>query len=130
MFLFNNTNMAILSKSDKSIHNGGLPFFRYSKFCMFQWTGSIAIIVNGCVTEEYLYILVGIGLFLLFPVVNELCLNLMAKCCFKNQSEDEIRTTFQDPCLFPIVYSPGYNITACGLEKLHPFDSTKYKRIW
>ena len=32
--------------------------------------------------------------------------------------------------MFPIVYSPGYNITACGFEKLHPFDSTKYRRIW
>lgn len=31
---------------------------------------------------------------------------------------------------FPIVYSPGYNITACGLEKLHPFDSCKYKRVF
>lgn len=28
------------------------------------------------------------------------------------------------------MYSAGYNITACGIEKLHPFDSTKYKRIW
>lgn len=32
--------------------------------------------------------------------------------------------------IMPIVYSPGYNITALGFEKLHPFDSTKYKRIW
>lgn len=30
----------------------------------------------------------------------------------------------------PIVYSKGYNITACGFEKCHPFDSTKYGRIW
>jgi histone deacetylase 11 len=30
----------------------------------------------------------------------------------------------------PIVYSKGYNITACGIEKMHPFDSTKYRRIW
>ncbi|CAI2371448.1 unnamed protein product [Moneuplotes crassus] len=30
----------------------------------------------------------------------------------------------------PIVYSPGYNITAFGLEKLHPFDSRKYGRIY
>lgn len=30
----------------------------------------------------------------------------------------------------PIVYNKGYNITACGVEKMHPFDSTKYKRIW
>jgi histone deacetylase 11 len=29
----------------------------------------------------------------------------------------------------PLVYSPGYNITACGIERLHPFDSVKYRRI-
>jgi histone deacetylase 11 len=28
-----------------------------------------------------------------------------------------------------LVYSPGYNITAFGLERLHPFDSVKYGRI-
>lgn len=28
----------------------------------------------------------------------------------------------------PIVYSDDYNITACGLEKLHPFDSCKYRK--
>ena len=28
-----------------------------------------------------------------------------------------------------IVYHPGYNITAFGLERLHPFDSRKYRRI-
>jgi histone deacetylase 11 len=31
--------------------------------------------------------------------------------------------------MIPLVYSPGYNITACGLERLHPFDSVKYRRI-
>jgi histone deacetylase 11 len=31
--------------------------------------------------------------------------------------------------MVPIVYSPLYNITACGLERLHPFDSRKYRRI-
>lgn len=29
----------------------------------------------------------------------------------------------------PIVYHPRYNITAFGLERLHPFDSRKYGRI-
>ncbi len=28
-----------------------------------------------------------------------------------------------------LVYHPGYNITAFGLEKRHPFDSLKYRRI-
>jgi histone deacetylase 11 len=31
--------------------------------------------------------------------------------------------------MVPIVYSRQYNITACGLERLHPFDSRKYARI-
>jgi histone deacetylase 11 len=31
--------------------------------------------------------------------------------------------------MVPIVYSSGYNITVFGLERLHPFDGTKYRRI-
>ena len=31
--------------------------------------------------------------------------------------------------MIPIIYHPGYNITAFGLERLHPFDSRKYRRI-
>jgi len=29
-----------------------------------------------------------------------------------------------------LVYSPGYNFRAFGLEKLHPFDARKYQRVW
>lgn len=31
--------------------------------------------------------------------------------------------------MVPLIYSPSYDITAFGLEKLHPFDSKKYRRI-
>ena len=31
--------------------------------------------------------------------------------------------------MIPLVYSPHYNITAYGLENLHPFDCVKYRRI-
>jgi histone deacetylase 11 len=31
--------------------------------------------------------------------------------------------------MVPLVYHPSYNITAFGLERLHPFDSRKYRRI-
>jgi histone deacetylase 11 len=31
--------------------------------------------------------------------------------------------------MVPLVYHPRYNITAFGLERLHPFDSVKYSRI-
>jgi histone deacetylase 11 len=31
--------------------------------------------------------------------------------------------------MIPLVYGPKYNITAFGLERLHPFDGRKYRRI-
>jgi histone deacetylase 11 len=31
--------------------------------------------------------------------------------------------------MIPVVYHAAYNITALGLERLHPFDSRKYRRI-
>lgn len=31
--------------------------------------------------------------------------------------------------MIPLVYSPHYNISAYGLERLHPFDAAKYGRI-
>lgn len=30
----------------------------------------------------------------------------------------------------PFIYHPRYNLTACGLEKCHPFDSIKYRRVF
>lgn len=29
-----------------------------------------------------------------------------------------------------LVYSPNYNINMLGLERLHPFDSRKYEKVW
>ncbi len=34
------------------------------------------------------------------------------------------------PAKLPIVYSPGYNMTLLGLEKMHPFDSAKYCKVF
>jgi histone deacetylase 11 len=31
--------------------------------------------------------------------------------------------------MVPLISSARYNITAFGLERLHPFDSRKYRRI-
>ena len=31
--------------------------------------------------------------------------------------------------MIPIVYHHRYNITAFGLERFHPFDGRKYRRI-
>ena len=34
-----------------------------------------------------------------------------------------------DPDMIPIIYHPNYNITVFGLQRLHPFDGLKYRRI-
>lgn len=31
---------------------------------------------------------------------------------------------------WPIVYCPSYNISFCGLENCHPFDSKKWGRVF
>ncbi|HZW30412.1 MAG TPA: hypothetical protein VFF52_06855, partial [Isosphaeraceae bacterium] len=33
------------------------------------------------------------------------------------------------PTMIPVIYHPRYDITAFGLERLHPFDGRKYRRI-
>lgn len=36
---------------------------------------------------------------------------------------------WMDAGQLPVVYHPRYNITFMGLEKLHPFDSAKFKKV-
>jgi len=43
---------------------------------------------------------------------------------------DEARRLNEDITKVPVLYSEHYNITAFGLEKLHPFDSVKYGRVY
>ena len=31
---------------------------------------------------------------------------------------------------WPILYSPSYDITFGGLERIHPFDSSKWRRVY
>ncbi|XP_023693252.1 histone deacetylase 11 [Paramormyrops kingsleyae] len=46
------------------------------------------------------------------------------KCSHKTELYRETPST----CL-PVVYSPNYNITFLGLEKLHPFDAGKWGKV-
>ncbi|XP_067127820.1 histone deacetylase 11 isoform X1 [Centruroides vittatus] len=50
---------------------------------------------------------------------------------YKN-SEDRSKGVYFDiqPSQLPVIYSPTYNIGFFGLEKLHPFDSGKWGRIY
>jgi histone deacetylase 11 len=42
---------------------------------------------------------------------------------------DATRLAAWQPAMIPVIYHPAYNITAFGLERLHPFDGRKYRRI-
>ena len=75
--------------------------------------------------------MIGFILLFAFPLINELLLNVWATIAQSDEDPVMVKARFEQmKDVMPIVYSPGYNITAGGLEKLHPFDSTKYKRIW
>jgi histone deacetylase 11 len=45
------------------------------------------------------------------------------RCC--NIHQDNLMSQ-----VLPIVYNQRYNVTFCGLEKIHPFDSQKYGRVY
>jgi histone deacetylase 11 len=42
---------------------------------------------------------------------------------------NDTRLVARHQAMIPIVYHPAFNITAFGLERLHPFDGRKYRRI-
>jgi len=65
-------------------------------------------------------------MFFGFPVVNEAFLILKGRLCRSRVESPEyvLRHGLAGCC--PIVYHPSYNMTFCGLERMHPFDSIKY----
>lgn len=100
---------------------------------LFDWLftlGSIASIIYGIFGGGVLFLLSGIVTFLLYPIILEIWLLLFAKCTFDEKKEELIHKgkslKMADSC--GIVYHKSYNITACGLENMHPFDSVKYGR--
>jgi hypothetical protein len=55
-----------------------------------------------------------------FPILNEMILSV--------KGARQITIDY-DKEWIPIVYSPKYDMTLYGLEKFHPFDINKYKRV-
>lgn len=64
----------------------------------------------------------------IYPIILEL-IYLVCYKIFRRNPDNEIlyHNHIKYHEKIPICYSSDYNITALGLEKLHPFDSTKYK---
>ena len=67
-----------------------MPFFRYSKFCAFQWLASIFLIIYGSVLYSkninygWIILLIGLLLFFFFPIINEICMYVWAHCFQKD----------------------------------------------
>ena len=104
----------------------------HAYICMFQWIASWALFIWG-LTPSYPFKYswaAGLAGWLLFAPLNELLLSIkFALCKGRVQSKNYAESKGLDKCV-PIVYSPTYNIHAFGLEKVHPFDASKYRRIF
>ena len=99
------------------------------------WTLGLALIpMSFTIFIDYWYLGIIGSIFLLFfyPIVQELLFMIIAKLRIASGSVDRDLQSMHKKLdtMYPIVYSPGYNLTACGLERMHPFDSTKYGRVY
>ena len=100
------------------------------------WVGSIYLLIHGLTIasddDRRFYIIAFICTFLLNDVLIEIIMNLKALCCRSRTLSREGQQAFiqQLKRYFPIIYSTKYNISACGIEKCHPFDTQKYRRIF
>lgn len=97
--------------------------------------GSLGALIYGAInTDKYGHALwvSALGFHFAFPIALELLLNIKAFICRSSLSPKahSIECCGNKNDCFPIVYSPRYNITLCGLEKIHPFDSVKYRRVY
>ena len=94
-------------------------------------TISLGVVIFGFFSGSQMsYIPAGVALFFFYPIPLEILLLIYGKLTY---SDARWRATYEEKCLKMteyngIVYSNSYNMTACGFEKLHPFDSIKYKR--
>jgi hypothetical protein len=89
---------------------------------MITSLASLTIFIVG-LTKPQLYEglwIVGLITFFASPIVFETIINIKG-AIFKGRLAYH-KCEHLSECL-PIVYSNGYNITAFGLEKCHPFDS-------
>jgi histone deacetylase 11 len=97
---------------------------------MISWFASVAGFIYGIIEySKYPYIwYISVIYFFLFPFLYETILNIKALLFAHSNRTNHSCSNLEN--VFPLIYSPHYNITACGLEKCHPFDSRKYGRIF
>lgn len=104
----------------------------HSWICMLEWLLCFTGFIYGVSSDSAWKPLWWVSLLclLLVPIFNEIVLNLKAIACRSKVLTVAYQEKQNLKERLPIVYSPGYNITAFGIEKCHPFDSTKYLRVY
>lgn len=93
---------------------------------------SLAAIPIGIIYKMWWLLIAGIIFFFAYPILLEALVHLWALITHneKTYANSLIQKKLQMASLpHPIVYHPDYNLSFCGLEKLHPFDSCKYRRV-
>ena len=102
-------------------------------FWVFAFTGLFL-----AVTKYYRWMwttLIGsLAIYILSPCLIELWMHIYARVRRRMKAEEKEHDWFvynvRQANLIPIIYSDHYNMRACGLEKLHPFDAKKYGRTF
>ena len=100
--------------------------------CMLEWLACLAGFVYGLKEKDkYPWLwYASLLMIFIFPILNEMVLCLKGACCRSRVLTANYSERHNLKECIPIVYSPKYNIHAFGIEKLHPFDASKYRRVW
>jgi hypothetical protein len=120
----------------------GSHFSAHTLINLILYLGSAGMFFAGLAGKETQMLssrklwIAGLIIWLTYPVLTEILMNIKAKLAAKStrksahqclkciEGERGIRE------ILPIVFHNRYNITFCGLEKVHPFDSQKYGRVY
>ena len=97
-----------------------------------SWCESINLCNAFAGALGVLYLLLIVILLCIFPCICDILISLLSKCItspFDSRYEYIHEITFNDDDKWPLIYSKSYDITACGIENLHPFDAKKWGRI-
>ncbi|KAM3129631.1 hypothetical protein pb186bvf_018242 [Paramecium bursaria] len=103
--------------------------FFYTFFVWIVQSGSFASIIILPLYFKWYYLFIGVASFILYPLILEVLYNLHSKL-ITNINDEVQKIKIQHKKKIPVIYDDNYNIRACGIEKAHPFDSTKYAKIF
>jgi histone deacetylase 11 len=94
----------------------------YAVIDALEFMALIGAMIYAIVSSQW-YIGVPCAIFwCVYPVMNEMIYNCFARIFGSHQR-------FQPTFRSRFVYSENYNLSFCGLENLHPFDSQKYRHV-